>query len=212
MLNYLWFFLMAASLIFGAFNGTLPQISDALMDGAGQAVELSIFLLGGMCAWLGFLKIAETSGLTDQLARLLSPVIDKLFPEYRGDGEIKGKISMNISANLLGIGNAATPMGLAAMKAMAEKNPHKDRPTKGMILFVLINTASLQLIPMNMASIRDSCGSAQPFDILPQVWFTSLGALLTCIFLAKALERRDSALGAGNCGHKHRRLNGKSSR
>lgn len=188
MLNYIWFFLIAASILFAAANGTLPELSDALMDGAGEAVELSIFLLGGMCAWLGFLKIAEKSGLTQQLARLLSPLIDRLFPEYKDDMEVKGKICMNISANLLGIGNAATPLGLSAMKAMEEKNK-RDHPTKGMILFVLINTASIQLLPMNMASIRDSLGSENPFGILPQVWITSLLALITCVICAKLAER-----------------------
>lgn len=188
MLNYIWFFMMAASLIFAAANGRLPEVSDALMNGANEAVELSIFLLGGMCAWLGFLKVAEKSGLTRLLARFLSPLIDKLFPEYKDEMDIKGKICMNISANLLGIGNAATPLGLSAMKAMEEKNK-KNHPTKGMILFVLINTASIQLLPMNMAAIRDSCGSGNPFGILPQVWITSFCALAVCVIFAKAAER-----------------------
>ena len=188
MLNYIWFFLIAASLVFGAANGRLPDISDALMDGAGEAVELSVFLMGGMCAWLGFLKIAEKSGLTNLLARLLSPLIDRLFPEYKGDIEIKGKICMNISANLLGIGNAATPLGLAAIKEMEKKNK-RDHPTKGMILFVLINTASIQLLPVNMAAIRDSCGSQNPFGILPHVWITSALALIVCVMGAKMAER-----------------------
>ena len=188
MLNHIWFFMIVASLLFAAINGSLPQVSDALMDGAGQAVELSIFMLGGMCAWLGFLNIAEKSGLTRLLAKLLSPVIDRLFPEYQGDLEIQGKICMNLSANLLGLGNAATPIGLSAMKAMEDRN-QTDHPTKGMMLFVLINTASIQLLPVNMAAIRDSCGSSDPFGILPKVWVTSLSALLIVVILAKAAER-----------------------
>ena len=145
-------------------------------------------LLGSMCAWLGFLKIAEKSGLTNLLAEAFSPVINWLFPEYKGDREIKGKICMNISANFLGLGNAATPLGIAAMQAMQEKNPRGDMPTKGMVLFVVMNTASLQLLPINMAAMRGACGSAQPFGILPEIWLTSLGALLAALLFCKILE------------------------
>ena len=187
MLNYIWFFLIMCSLIYSALNGNLGELSDALMDGAKTAVDLSIFLLGSMCAWLGFLKIAEKSGLTDILAKVFSPLINFLFPEYSKDKEIKGKIAMNISANFLGIGNAATPLGLSAMAAMHRKNKGNS-PTKGMILFVVINTASLQILPINMATMRASAGSAAPFSILPQVWVTSLACLTTCILFCKIME------------------------
>ena len=151
MLNSIWFGMIVLSVVCALCNGRLGDLSAALMDGAQTAVELSLFLLGSMCAWLGFLKIAEESGLSLLIARALAPVIGRLFPEYRDDQEIQGKISLNLSANLLGLGNAATPLGLAAMKSMAQRNP-TDRPTKGMILFVVMNTASLQLIPLNMAA------------------------------------------------------------
>ena len=170
-------------------NRALGELSTALMDGAQTAVELSLYLLGSMCAWLGFLKIAEKSGLTQLLARCLSPVIGRLFPEYREDRDIQGKIAMNLSANLLGLGNAATPLGLAAMEAMAARNPSKEAPTRGMILFVVVNTASLQLIPLNMAAMRASCGSVAPFSILPAVWATSAASLVVCVAACKLLER-----------------------
>lgn len=187
MLNFIWFGMIALSVVCALANGRMGELSAAVMDGSGQAVELSIFLLGSMCAWLGFLKIAERSGLTDLLAQALSPVIDRLFPEYRQEPEIKGKICMNISANFLGLGNAATPLGLAAMQSMAEKNGG-DTPTKGMILFVVLNTASLQLLPVNMAAMRSSCGSAAPFGILPQIWITSLASLLVAVIFCKICE------------------------
>lgn len=190
MLNSIWFGMIVLSVICALVTGRLGELSSALMDGAQTAVELSIFLLGSMCAWLGFLKIAEESGLSRLLAQALSPIIGRLFPEYREEEEIQGKISMNISANLLGLGNAATPLGLAAMKSMAEKNPCKDSPTPGMILFVVMNTASLQLIPLNMAAMRANCGSLQPFSILPQVWVTSAASLTVCVLACKLLERR----------------------
>lgn len=188
MLNYVWFFMILASVFYAVFSGNIEALSVAIMDGASKAVELSIFLLGSMCAWLGFLKIAEKSGLTLLIAKILSPVINRLFPEYRDNYEIKGKICMNLSANLLGIGNAATPLGLAAMTAMQAENK-TDCPTKGMMLFVIINTASLQLLPINMAAIRSSAGSATPFSVLPHIWITSLSALIICIIAAKFCER-----------------------
>lgn len=194
MINYIWFGMIALSVVCAAVNGRLPELSGAVMDGALSAVELSITLLGSMCAWLGFLKIAERGGLTQLLARGFSPIIDRLFPDYRDDEELKGKICMNLSANLLGLGNAATPLGLSAMKAMAEKSPDK-MPSRGMILFVVINTASLQLLPVNMAAMRASCGSAAPFGVLPEIWLTSLGALITVVTACKLLERRDRGLG-----------------
>lgn len=189
MLNSIWFGMIVLSVLCALVTGRLGELSSALMEGAQTAVELSIFLLGSMCAWLGFLKIAEESGLSRLLAQALALIIGRLFPEYKDDEEIQGKISMNISANLLGIGNAATPLGLAAMKSMAEKNPSKDTPTKGMILFVVMNTASLQLIPVNMAAMRANCGSVAPFSILPQVWITSAASLVVCMMACKLLER-----------------------
>lgn len=187
MLNYIWFGMIVASIICAAATGRLGDLSGAVMDGASDAVELTVFLLGSMCAWLGFLKIAESSGMTKLMADAFSPVIDRLFPEYRKEQEIKGKICMNISANFLGLGNAATPLGLAAITAMAKKNKG-DTPTPGMILFVVFNTASIQLLPVNMAAMRSACGSIEPFSVLPQIWLTSIAALLTCVVFCKLFQ------------------------
>ena len=187
-LNSIWFGMMAASILCAAATGRLGELSTALLEGAQNAVEFSILLLGSMCVWLGFLQVAEESGLSRLFARLLSPVIRRLFPEYGQDLEVQGKISMNLSANLLGLGNAATPLGLAAMEAMKEKNPGQT-PTRGMILFVVMNTASLQLIPMNMAAMRAANGSVEPFGILPEIWLTSAASLAVSLAACKLLER-----------------------
>lgn len=188
MINYIWFFMIAASIIYSALNGNLGDLSNAVISGAQEAVELSIFTLGSMCVWLGFLNLAEESGLTRLLSKLLSPIINRLFPEYKDNDEIKGKICMNISANFLGLGNAATPLGLSAMKAMDAKSKG-ERPTAGMILFVVINTASIQLLPINMAAIRSKYGSMQPFGIITQIWITSVTALLFCVIVCKLMEK-----------------------
>ncbi len=189
MINVIWFGMIALSVLCAGANGRLSQLSSGVMEGAGDAVELSLSLLGSMCAWLGFLRIAEDSGLTQLLAKGFSPIIDRLFPDYKDAPELKGKICMNLSANLLGLGNAATPLGLSAMKAMAERAPG-SLPTRGMILFVAINTASLQLLPINMAAMRASCGSASPFGILPEIWVSSLGSLVVVVLACKILEKK----------------------
>lgn len=188
MLNYIWFGMIVLSVICAFFNGRLEALSTAVMEGSQQAVELSFSLLGSMCAWLGFLKIAEKSGLTELMASAFSPVIDRLFPEYKKEKAIKGKICMNLAANFLGLGNAATPLGLSAMEAMAKKN-REEGPTRGMILFVVLNTASIQLLPINMAVMRKACGSLAPFAVLPEIWVTSLASLLVCVLFCKLLER-----------------------
>lgn len=190
MLNRIWFGMIVLSVLCALATGHLGDLSNALLSGAGSAVELTLSLLGGMCAWLGFLKIAEKSGLTKLFADAFSPVIGRLFPEYKNDAEIQGKICMNLSANFLGLGNAATPLGLAAMQAMAAK-ARGDTPTGGMILFVVINTASIQLLPVNMAAMRAACGSTEPFGILPQIWITSCGALLVGVFFCMLAQRQN---------------------
>ncbi len=192
MLNAIWFGMIVLSVVCAMCTGHMGDLSQAVLDGSQQAVELCLFLMGSMCAWLGFLKVAEKSGLTELLASALAPLMDRLFPEYRNEPEIKGKMCMNISANFLGLGNAATPLGLAAVSAMKEKNQGKA-PTGGMILFVVLNTASIQLLPVNMAAMRSSCGSTEPFGILPEVWLTSAASLLVPVIFCKLMERADGA-------------------
>lgn len=188
MLNAIWFGMIVLSVVCALCTGRMGDLSQAVLDGSQQAVELCIFLTGSMCAWLGFLKVAEKSGLTELLASALSPLMDRLFPEYRNEPEIKGKMCMNISANFLGLGNAATPLGLSAIAAMREKNP-EESPTRGMILFVVLNTASIQLLPVNMAAMRSSCGSAEPFGVLPEIWITSAASLLVSVIFCKLMEK-----------------------
>ena len=189
MLDTLWLGMLLAGILCACCTGRLGEVSLAVLDGAQSGVELSFALLGGMCAWTGFLKIAEAAGITRWMAKALAPVMVRLFPEYREEPEVQGKICLNLAANILGIGNAATPLGLAAMQEMKAR-ASGDLPTPGMILFVVLNTASLQILPMNMASLRAAAGSAEPFAILPQVWATSAGALLVAVAACKLLERR----------------------
>ncbi|QEY35923.1 spore maturation protein A [Caproiciproducens galactitolivorans] len=191
MLNYIWAGLIIISIICAVVTGRVPQLSAAVMSGASGAVELIIAMTGMMCAWTGLMKIADEGGITRILSKLLRPVMRRLFPDCEEESPAIKAICMNITANFLGLGNAATPMGIAAMKELAKRNPTQTADNS-MAMFVVINAASIQLIPTFMGTLRAKYGSPAPFDILPAVWLTSVCALVVGITVAKLLEGRSS--------------------
>lgn len=192
MMNFIWGGLMLVSILCALATGRMGELSGAVLSGAADAVQLVISLLGMMCLWTGLMKIAEKGGLTAILAKLFSPVMTRLFPDYKKDSPAIKAICMNITANLLGLGNAATPMGIAAMKEMAKarKTGMPSAADNGMVMFVVINTASLQLIPTMMSALRASHGAVSPFDVMPAVWITSICGLCVGVLTAKFLEKR----------------------
>ncbi len=189
LLNYIWAGLILLSVFCAVATGRVPQLSAAVMSGAAGAVELVIAMLGMMCAWTGLMKIADSGGITLILSKLMDPLTRRLFPNCKKGSPAIKAICMNITANLLGLGNAATPMGIAAMKELAKLNPTQTADNS-MVMFVVINTASIQLIPTFMGTLRAKYGSPTPFDILPAVWLTSVCALTAGITIAKVLEGR----------------------
>lgn len=188
MLNKVWAAMIAVSVFCALATGRMQQLSEAVLAGAGNAVQLIFGMMGMMCAWTGLMKIADAGGLTAILSRLLAPVLRRLFPAYPPESPAAKAICMNITANLLGLGNAATPMGLTAMKEMAAQNRGSHVADNSMVMFVVLNTASLQLIPTFMGTLRAQYGSAAPFDILPAVWMVSAIALVAGLLAAKLLE------------------------
>lgn len=191
LLNYIWGGLILLSVFCAVATGRVPELSAAVMSGAAGAVELVLAMLGMMCAWTGLMKIADSGGITLILSKLMNPLTRHLFPNCKKGSPAIKAICMNITANLLGLGNAATPMGIAAMKELAKLNPTQTADNS-MVMFVVINTASIQLIPTFMGTLRAKYGSPAPFDILPAVWLTSVCALTAGIAVAKLLERRKS--------------------
>ena len=179
---------MAVSLAAGLINGRMEAVTSAILGGADQGVSVIVSLLGSMCLWSGLMAVAEQSGLTQIISRFLSPLISLLFRGLDKKSSAARAICLNITANLLGLGNAATPMGLAAMKELQKENPHKDTASNHMITFVVMNTASLQLIPATTAALRSRHGSPQPFDILPAVWIASLSALTAALIADRLLR------------------------
>lgn len=172
------------SLVFSVVSQNPKALSDAVMTGATDAVTLIISLCGIICMWSGFLEIANRSGLTDKLARLFAIPLKRLFPDVPKDSKAFSYMCMNVSANLLGIGNAATPLGLQAMKEL-KKMSGSDTATDSMTNFVIMNTASIQLIPTTVAALRQNAGSASPFDTIVCVWITSATALFAGLFVSR---------------------------
>ncbi|HHW45682.1 MAG TPA: spore maturation protein A [Clostridiales bacterium] len=186
MLNYIWAGLILISLIFGIVNGRIDEVTNALYSGANNAVNACITLAGVMSVWGGFIKIAENSGATAIIGRMLSPLIRLLFPTLKKGGKAANAISMNMAANMLGLGNAATPLGIEAMKQLQAENPDKTVASDNMVTFVVLNTASIQIIPTTISALRSRYGASNPMDILPLILITSLLALavgLTVNFL-----------------------------
>lgn len=192
MMNYIWGFLMLISVLCAFVTGRTAELSAAVLNGAAEAVQLVFTMLGMMCLWTGLMKIADTGGLTSLLAKLFAPVMRRLFPEYKADSPAVKAICMNVTANLLGLGNAATPMGIAAMKEMQKTNPYPEKANNSMAMFVVLNTASLQLMPTTLSVLRARHGAASPFDVVPAIWVTSIAALLAGVAAAKLLEKRNT--------------------
>ncbi len=191
MLNKIWAGMILISFLCALATGRMEALSKAVLTGSQRAVELTFSMAGMMCAWTGLLKIAQQGGLTAILARVLRPAVSRLLPGYRQDGEAMQAASLNITANLLGLGNAATPLGIAAMKAMVREAPNREgMPNRAMIRFVVLNTASIQLMPTYIATLRAQYGSAAPFEITPAVWVVSAAALTAALTMCRLLEGR----------------------
>ncbi|MBQ2390522.1 MAG: spore maturation protein A [Clostridia bacterium] len=188
MLDYIWSGLMLISVITAVITGRAELLTQAVFEGSTAAVTLLISLCGGMALWSGVMEIARVCGITKAISKVLRPVIRRIFPDVANDSSICEAICMNISANMLGLGNAATPFGLKAMKLMVDKQ-NSDVASSSMIRFVVINTASVQLIPTTVAQLRMEHGAHNPMDILPAVWITSAASLICALFAAFVLER-----------------------
>ncbi len=186
MMNYIFGGIILLSFVFSAFNGRLRELSNAALEQAGNAVELTFSLVGVLCLWSGLMKIAQESGLTQALGKALSPITKRLFRGLNPQGEAMQAVCMNMIANFLGLGNAATPLGIRAICAM-KKEEHARKATDNMITFVVLNTASFQLIPTTIALLRMKNGAEAPFDILPAVWISSAVSVTVAILLAKLL-------------------------
>lgn len=190
MLNIIWPAFIIIAVIYAFFTGNIENVSNGIFESAESAVQLTITFFGTICLWNGIMEIAKRTSLMQKLTTVLSPLIRFLFPELKKGSIAYQEISMNVVANLLGLGNAATPLGLKAMKTMQKENPHKDTLTNSMAMFIVINTASIQLIPTNVIAIRSSLGSSSPSGIILQVWVATIIAAIVGITATKLFMKR----------------------
>lgn len=188
MMNYIWPLMIAFSFLCAVATGNMGNLSSAVIASGTDAVTLAIKLLGIICLWNGLIQIAEKSGLTKTLSKLLSPVLKLLFPTLK-DEEAKQTIAMNITANILGLDNAATPLGLKAMKRLSELNGNPLTADDNTVRFVVINTASLHLISTTVALLRQEYGSTSPTEILFPALLTSFTALSCGLIMTSVLKR-----------------------
>lgn len=205
MLGYILSFLFILSAVFGISTGNSGNVSKAAVQGASEGVQLLISMGGIIILWSGIMKIGEKSGLLEVFSRILAPVTKRLFPGVKSSSEAHRSICMNIAANFLGLGNAATPFGIKAMNEMAKLSGNTGKATRDMVVFTVLNTASIQLIPSTIAAIRAANGSNAPFEILPCAWITSVFAAFCGVTMAVILctgkkEKEHTKRGRGRKG------------
>lgn len=187
MLNIIWPVFIIISVVYGFLTGRIEQVNNSIFSSASDAVNLTITFFGTICLWNGIIQIASKTSLIEKLTKLLRPIIKFLFPDIKKDDEVHKEISMNIVANILGLGNAATPLGLKAMKSLQKTNSKKDRLSNSMLMLIVLNTASLQLIPTTVIAIRTTLGSTNPSGIIIPVWIATVSAAIAAVFATKVL-------------------------
>jgi spore maturation protein A len=184
----IWVFLVAVSVAAAAAGGRMGALTAAALESAGHAVTLALGLAGVMTLWLGLMRVAEEAGLVRLLARAARPVLQRLFPEVPPEHPALGAMVMNVAANVLGLGNAATPFGLRAMEALQELNPHRGTASDAQALFCALNTASVQIVPASVIALRAASGARQPADILGATLLASLCATAVAVASARLLR------------------------
>ena len=190
MMNYIWGGIMIISVVSGLVTGRISDVADAAMSGAADGISLFLTVAGMMILWSGLMKTAAAAGVTRAFAKLISPIIRFLFPEIDPEGDAAGAISMSMAANFLGLGSAATPMGLNAMSELYKLTPQNGAASNSMCMLVVLNTASIELIPTTVAAYRAAAGSASPLCILPCVWISSVLSVAVGVTAAKLLSKR----------------------
>lgn len=187
MMKWVMAVMLTAAVICGAVTGRMKEVSESFLSECTSAVELCISLAGIICLWSGVMRVAQKSGITEKLAILFSPVLGKLFKGLRKGGKAMQYITLNLTANILGLGNASTPLGLSAMREIEaeERGSSPEKASHNMIILTVMNTASLQLIPTTVSALRLQAGSSAPMEILPCVWLVSVCALTAALLGAE---------------------------
>lgn len=189
MMNYVFPVLLIFSFLSAVATGRVAEVSQAVISGAEDAVQLLLRLISMLCLWGGIMEIGDKAGLTAMFSKLMYPVVSLIFPKLKKEKYVLEAISMNITANVLGLGNAATPLGLEAMRRLQSVNDNTDLASDEMVVFVVMNTAAMHIIPTTVATMRGQYGSADPMEIMPAAFLTSFCALATAMLVAKLGNR-----------------------
>lgn len=189
MINKIWFYMIVVAVAFAATGARLEKLTEEIFESLRSSIDLGIGLLSGMMLWCGVLKVAEKSGLVDKISAFIRPVMRMIFKGIPPKSAAMGAMIMNITSNMLGLGNAATPMGLKAMQELQKLNPRKDTATNAMSLFLVVNAAPIQLLPATVLSLRASVGSSNPGIIILPAIISSASALVIGVIACKLLER-----------------------
>ena len=189
MLNYVWSILLFIAVIASVFTGEITTLSDSVIKGAADSVELLLSITGIVAFWSGIMEVAEKSGLMQSLCNLFRPILSKVFNNASSNKKAMEYICSNITANMLGLGNAATPLGLKAMNELQKMNRSKNTASNDMITFVVLNTASLQILPTTLWAYRSAYGSTKPFEILPQIWLVSFLSLTIGLLFVRIMSK-----------------------
>ena len=185
MLNILWPIFIIISIIYAIFSGNIESLNKSIFESTENAVNLTLTLAGTTCLWCGIMEVASKTQIIDKLSKFLKPIVQRLFCGL--DRKSSDNITMNIIANVLGLGNAATPLGLKAMKELQKENSNKEELSDNMMMLIVLNTASLQLIPTTIIAIRSSLGSGEPTKIIVPVWITTVCAAVVGIIFTKII-------------------------
>ena len=187
-MNYIFIFLILISFLCAIINGTMSEVMDAILKSSQKAVEISLSLIGIMAFWLGIVNIAKTSGLMEKFSKLIKKPLLKIFPDLKDNESAIGNIALNISANALGLMNAATPFGIKAMEDMQEKNKNKQEATNSMCTFLAINTAGFQIVPAVVIAILSASGMSNPTQIIIPTLIVTTIAFISALIFSKVLE------------------------
>ncbi len=188
MLNKLWPVFLIISIVYAILTGNIEKVNNSIFESTENAVKFVITLLGSICFWNGIMQIAmKSNNLVEIITKILNPIMKIIFPKMKKEDKVYKEISMNMIANILGLGNAATPLGLKAMKSMQESNLEKDKLSDSMLMFIIINTASIQIIPTTVIATRNALGSAKPSDIILAVWIVTICSAVAAVLIGKLI-------------------------
>lgn len=190
MLNKIWPFFIIISIFFAVCSGNIENVNKSIFNSIEDTVKLTLTLLGNICFWNGIMNIVSNSSLISKIQSFLNPILSKIFPKIKKTDEEHKQISMNIIANILGLGNAATPLGLQAMKTLQKKNKRKEKLSNEMMMLIVLNTASFQIIPTTVIAIRTSLNSSNPTKIIFPVWIVTIVTAISTVVITKIFINR----------------------